>query len=218
LGRLIQTPYKNGDLESYYEQKFDDFDEATLHTAEYKESVPDSLKYTTTHGRVVFGGGGILPDFVIKPDTAGLMNALVGNGIDRLFIQEWFQNHEQELRDEWTNRQQAFIDGYTVESKMLDAFWTFANEKGVSLTTDKDSVSRKDGVFAQSEAEAEKTRLKTYLKARLAGKLYGGRAAVPIINKTDNELNKALSLWDRANELAAFHGATTTSTSDAGDK
>ena len=218
VGRLIQTPYKNGDLESYYEQKFDDFDEATLHTAEYKESVPDSLKYTTTHGRVVFGGGGILPDFVIKPDTAGLMNALVGNGIDRLFIQEWFQTHEQELRDTWTGRQQAFIDGYTVESNMLDAFWTFANDKGVSLTADKDSVSRKDGVFAQSEAETEATRLKTYLKARLAGKLYGGRAAVPIINKTDKELNKALSLWDRANELAAYHGAKTTSTSDAGDK
>ncbi len=216
-GRLIQTPYEDGDLESYYKQKFDDFDEATLHTAQYKESVPDSLKYTTTHGRVVFGGGGILPDYVIQPDTAGLMNAIVGNGIDRLFIQEWFQTHEQELRESWTNRQQSFINSYSVSADMMDEFWTFAEDQGVALTSDLGSVSKKEGVFARSEAEAETTRLKTYLKARLAGKLYGGRAAVPIINKTDKELNEALTLWNRANELAAYHGATSTTSTGAGD-
>lgn len=211
VGRLIQTPYKNGDLESYYEQKFSDFDEATFDLSEYTNSIPDSLQYTTDHGRTVFGGGGILPDYIIKPDTAGLMNAVVQNGLDRLFIQEWFQTHEQELRDEWTGRQQTFAESYTVDDAMLEEFWTFADEKGLSLTTEADSVDRKDGVFAQAEADDEQARVKTYLKARLASKLYGGRAAIPIINTADKELREAITLWDRANELATYHGASTTS-------
>lgn len=218
VGRLIQTPYKNGDLESYYEQKFSDFDEATFDLSNYRDSIPDSLQYTTDHGRTVFGGGGILPDYIVKPDTAGLMSAVAQKGLHTLFIQEWFKKHEQELRDEWTGRKQTFTKSYTVGREMLDEFWAFAGEKGVSLTSNPDSVARKKGVFPQSAAEGEQARLKTYLKASLASKLYGGRAAVPIINTVDNELNEALTLWDQARDLAAYHGATTTSTTGRGDR
>jgi len=212
VGRLIQTPYKDGNLEDYYDKKFSDYDEATFDPSKYKDSIPDSLKYTTDHGRTVFGGGGILPDYVVKPDTTGLIRAVVGNGLDRLFVRDWFTHHEQRLRDTWTNRRQEFIDAYAVDDQTLNAFWSFAEEKGITLTSDPAKVSVKDGVFLQAEAANEKARLKTYLKARIAGRLYGGRASIPILNQVDPDLREALTLWDRAQELAAYHTPSTADT------
>ena len=211
-GRLIQTPYKNGDLEEYYTQKFANYDQATFNPSEYKDSVPDSLKHTTDHGRTVFGGGGILPDYVVKPDTSGLIRTVVGNGMDRLFVRDWFASHEQSLRDTWANRRQAFVDSYTVDDEMVSAFWSFADEQGLSLTSNPAEVSMKEGVFLRAEAVKEKPKLKTYLKARLAGRLYGGRASIPILNQVDTELKEALTLWDWAGELAAYHAPSTAGT------
>lgn len=208
-GRLIQTPYRNGDLEDYYEQKFAEYDAATFSPSEYKDSVPDSLKHTTDHGRTVFGGGGIMPDYVVTPDTSGLVRAVVNNGLDRMFVREWFRDHEESLRNNWTDRRQAFIDSYTVDDDMVSAFWAFAKDKGLSLTSDPAEVSTQDGVFLRAEAAKEKTRLATYLKARVAGRLYGGRASIPILNQVDPELEQALTLWDRAEELAAYHAPST---------
>lgn len=211
-GRLIQTPYKNGDVTDYYEQKFANYDKATYSPSEYKDSIPDSLKHTTDHGRTVFGGGGILPDYVVTPDTSRLFRAVVGNGLDRLFVLDWFRQNEQRLRDTWTNRRQAFIDAYTVDDDMISAFWTFAEEKGISLTSDPAEVAEQDGVFLRAEATQEKQRLKTYLKARIAGRLYGGRASIPILNTVDPDLEQAMQLWDRAERLAAYHAPSTADT------
>ena len=216
VGRLIQTPYEDGNLESYYEKKFSSYDTATFDVSQYKEAIPDSLKYTTDHGRTVFGGGGILPDYIVQPDTTGVLNAVVQNGLDRLFIQEWFKTHEQELRNAWRNQQDGFIDSYTVDNATVDEFWTFATDKGLTLTDDAAMASKKDKVFLQSKAEAQSDRLKTYLKARIAGKLFGGRAAIPILNQADKEIEEALTLWDRATELAAFHAPSARSSSVTG--
>lgn len=216
-GRLIQTPYEDGDLKQYYEQKFADYDKATYNPSEYKESFPDSLKYETDHGRTVFGGGGILPDYIVTPDTSRLFRSVVGNGVDRLFVLDWFKQNEQRLRETWTERRQAFIDSYTVDDEVISAFWSFANKNGLSLTSDPAEVSAKEGVFLRAEAMQEKSRLKTYLKARIAGRLYGGRAAIPILNQVDQDLNQALSLWDRAEALAAYHAPNTAGTTQSGD-
>ncbi|PSQ78801.1 MAG: S41 family peptidase, partial [Bacteroidetes bacterium QH_7_62_13] len=55
-GRLIQTPYEKGNREAYLKNKTDNWREAVYNVSEYKDSIPDSLKYETEHGRTVFGG------------------------------------------------------------------------------------------------------------------------------------------------------------------
>ena len=104
-----------------------------------------------------------------------------------------------------------------MDDEVISAFWSFANKNGVSLTSDPAEVSAKEGVFLRAEAMQEKSRLKTYLKARIAGRLYGGRAAIPILNQVDQDLNQALSLWDRAEALAAYHAPNTAGTTQSGD-
>src|SRR5690606_17462886 len=127
-GRLIQTPYENGDTKDYYATKMATLGEATFHPNEYIESIPDSLRYKTEHGRDVFGGGGILPDVIVQPDTTPVTTAVLHNGLDFRFVRQWFLEQEGQLRDTWGDRQEAFIDEFEVGDDLWNAFWEYAME------------------------------------------------------------------------------------------
>ena len=60
-GRSIQKPYGISELEYNLEHLIRDKNKEV--------EVPDSLKYTTKNGRIVFGGGGVTPDSIIFSDT-----------------------------------------------------------------------------------------------------------------------------------------------------
>ena len=66
-GRSIQRPYTNGDNSSYYNDYF-----KRMRTGELADKksieVDDSLKFTTPKGKVVYGGGGIIPDIFVPVD------------------------------------------------------------------------------------------------------------------------------------------------------
>jgi carboxyl-terminal processing protease len=204
-GRLIQTPYDGGDARDYYQQKFAALDRSAFHLEEYIESIPDSLKFRTDRGRVVFGGGGILPDFVISRDTtlAPIVRAIIGQGLDLQFVREYFERNETSLRARWGDQRRTFIDGYQVEDALWSEFWRFAQPKLDPAAFDDASVTAAQ--LSRAAADANRTILETRLKAWIARQLYSAEAVHPILNTIDNELEEALRLWDRANSLAAFH-------------
>ena len=65
-GRCIQKPYNDG-LQAYYNDIMNRYNEKELMDPA-KVQVPDSLKYYTDNKRVVYGGGGILPDIFVPID------------------------------------------------------------------------------------------------------------------------------------------------------
>ena len=69
-GRFIQRPYEDG-VEAYREEIERRMDSGELTDSSFAMEVPDSLKYTTTGGRTVYGGGGIMPDVWVAMDTSG---------------------------------------------------------------------------------------------------------------------------------------------------
>lgn len=208
-GRLIQTPYANGDYEDYYTEKFESLRASAFTLNDYIESVPDSLKYRTTHGRTVFGGGGILPDYFIPVDTnyAKVLVAVRNRGIDFRFTQDWFGQHEQEMRDQWGTQQDEFLASFEVDDTMWDAFVEYINENDefVTLTSDAAEVSEEDGVFALADLNANQDFFRTYIKGFFVRKLYGSEAAIPVFNQLDNEITEAMKLWDRAEQLASYY-------------
>jgi carboxyl-terminal processing protease len=216
VGRLIQTPYSDGDKKDYYEKKFASYDKALFNPSEYRESIPDSLAYKTDHGRTVFGGGGILPDYVVKPDTTSLERVVSQTGLTFGYVMNWFQSNETSLREQWNERPDAFVEQYTVSDQMVDEFWTYAEEQGLEFTSVADSVDRKEGVFPAQEADDAREFVRTHLKGNVARQLYGARAMYPIFNSVNPTFQEAMKLWDRADQLAAYHDPAA-STTNAGD-
>ena len=204
LGRLIQSPYERGNNKDYYKQKFSTINQATYHLNEYRESIPDSLAYKTDHGRTVFGGGGILPDYVVQPDTTALTH-LVRSGLDYAFARKWFTTHETKLRSNWQERPEKFEASYAVSDNMLDEFWAFAEENGVTITESADSVDVSDRVYSMATAREQQDFVATRVKGYLARLMYGRGVARPILNQADPVFQEAMSLWSSSRELAAYH-------------
>ncbi len=210
-GRLIQTPYENGDVEAYYEKKFATLEEATYHPGAYLSDIPDSLKYTTAHGRTVFGGGGVMPDVVIAPDStlpfySPLVNAVRRRRLDFLFARDWFNQHEQTLRTRWADQREAFYDTFEVDDALWQAFWDYAADNELTLV-EAGAVNEGEGRFARADAEAYRPLLTALIKAALAQRLYQSEAWYPVFNKIDPEFNEALKFWNLAAELAAYQTA-----------
>lgn len=209
-GRLIQTPYEKGNMKEYLKTKSTSWRDAVYNVEKYKENIPDSLVYETDHGRTVFGGGGILPDYVVAPDTTSLATFVRESQLDAIFAREWFSRHEQQLRSQWQDREDEFLSAYQVPSEAVNAFWTYAEtEDLVTLTSNSDSVRAADRIFARSEAEALNSLIRTRLKGRLANVLYGTGTGQPLLNETDPTFEKAMSLWSSSTELAGYHAPST---------
>jgi carboxyl-terminal processing protease len=206
-GRLIQTPYENGDIEDYYEQKYESLNETRVDLNDYMESIPDSLKFETAHGRTVFGGGGILPDYIVTPELPKVVQGLTRKGTAFRYARDWFLSDEAAIRAEWSDQSEAFTQNFVIDDAMWDDFWTFAAvEDNLTLTDDPDAVAPDEFVYARSEAEAERATIETMLKAYIARQVFGREALLPIINTIDPIFQEAQSLWDNASELATYHG------------
>ncbi|MBC7523737.1 MAG: S41 family peptidase [Flavobacterium sp.] len=63
-GRSIQKAYTKGDSKDYYKESEDRFENGELY-AKDKIKIADSLKFKTKKGRIVYGGGGIVPDVFV---------------------------------------------------------------------------------------------------------------------------------------------------------
>lgn len=68
VGRCFQKPYTKGDKKKYDNDMLERLNSGELMSAD-SIHFPDSLKYTTKGGRVVYGGGGIMPDVYVPLDT-----------------------------------------------------------------------------------------------------------------------------------------------------
>lgn len=66
-GRCIQKPY-NGCLKDYDKELVDRFTRGELTDAD-SINFPDSLQFVTRTGKIVYGGGGIMPDVFVPLDT-----------------------------------------------------------------------------------------------------------------------------------------------------
>jgi carboxyl-terminal processing protease len=206
VGRLIQTPYEKGNMQQYYEEKSTSWRDAVYNVEKYKESIPDSLIYKTDHGRTVFGGGGIMPDYVVAPDTTSLTTFIRGSQLDAIFAREWFSRHEQELRSRWQDREEEFLASYEVPATAVSAFWAFAQEEDVlSLTSNPDSMNVSERVYPQAEADELDAFVRSRVKGRLANVIYGTGTGQPILNQTNLSFQKAMSLWPSSIELAGYH-------------
>ena len=203
-GRFIQTPYESGSREDYYKTKAElKRSESVLSVKEILDQVPDSLKYETTGGRTVIGGGGILPDYITQRDTVSMfIQAILGKGHDTAFIRNWIDTNSEDFHATWDGREQAFVDEFKVDDAMYASFKSYLSEHGVSISdakpADEDIVH-----FTPEEAAEEEGWMRNLLKARIATRMFGQRAWYPIRHEYDDTLIQAMNLWNSAEDLLA---------------
>ncbi len=180
-GRSIQKPYEEG-VEEYYKDLKNRLDKGELVDAKTIE-FPDSLKYYTPNGRVVHGGGGIMPDVFVPLDStrfSDYYSDLVRKGIFNTFTMNYLDKNRKKLQDEYPDFE-LFKDKFEVTDEIFDNFLALALEK---------EVERKDDdKYYYPIAD-----LKIQIKAMIARNLWDVNAYFRVISILDNELKVAVDL------------------------
>ncbi|MDG1810667.1 MAG: S41 family peptidase [Polaribacter sp.] len=179
-GRSIQKPYEKG-KENTYSRDLNNRVKSGELLSKDSIKVVDSLKFTTPKGKVVYGGGGIVPDVFVAVDTTSYLNSFYFNTIQN-FAFDWVDNNRKKLTK---NSLENFILNYNIDTS-YDAYLKSIN------STLKDTRRNYKQRFKPS-GKIEKT-LKEYLKAAIASQIYGDDGFYRVIQADDKMLQKVLEL------------------------
>jgi len=175
-GRCIQKPYNKG-LAAYEADEQNRYNHGELLNAD-SIKFPDSLKFKTPGGKIVYGGGGIMPDIFVPIDTGGgstYLNNLFYKDIFTLWSMDYIQKHKAEL-------EKSGIENFRKTFVITDAM---VNEMmGVG---EKNGVTKNDAQFQRSQSL-----IRIYMKSYVARAMWGNKAYYEIWNDSDAGLKAAL--------------------------
>jgi carboxyl-terminal processing protease len=177
-GRCIQKPYSEG-VEDYY----DDLNKRFKH-GEFtnKDSIhfSDSLKYYTSGKRLVYGGGGIMPDIFIPLDTTDnskYLTDIYRKGVFNKFILKYVDHHREELKSLYPDLK-TFKTKFTVSDAMLEEF--IQAGEADEIKRDEEGLQR-SGSFISRQ-----------LRALVANQIWGTNEYYELINEKNPILQEAL--------------------------
>jgi carboxyl-terminal processing protease len=177
-GRCIQKPY--GDSIDYS----DDFHQRLVSgemTDGDKIVLPDSLKKITPGGRVVYGGGGIVPDVFVPLDSnlfSGTLAGLNYLGLIREYTFDYVDSHRRALMS--YADEDDFIKRFSVTPAMLNELADKANGRDKSIT--------------RAEVSRISNEVSMRIKAQIARTLFSENAMTKVFATGDAEFIKALEI------------------------
>jgi carboxyl-terminal processing protease len=193
-GRLIQRAYEGKDKSSYQREAFERNEEEGENIHHNNEARRDSARpvFKTNAGRVVYGGGGITPDYIVKPATLteNTLN-LLRRDLFYEFVTAYLDREGRELRTRYGSDMKSFIKEYTISPDMLNAFKTFVAEKKVANN--------------EQDFEKDTSFLTSRLKAYVARAFWGNDGWYPVMLEVDTQFQKAISLLPEAARIAKLN-------------
>ena len=182
-GRCIQKPYKKGEALDYAMDIEKRFKHGELYSAD-SIHFADSLKYKTLRKqRIVYGGGGIMPDYFVPLDTT-LYTQFHRQLAARSYIinanLKYIDNNRKQLKKQFATFSD-FNARYEVPQSFVDDVLQMAA---------KDKIKPKD----DKELQATLPQLRRQLKALVARDLWDMSEYFQVINETNPIVEKAVEL------------------------
>ncbi len=208
-GRLIQKPFDGNNEEYSFEINHRSTD-AAMDAEEFREDVPDSLRFRTTAGREVYGGGGIVPDVLVQDSTSDsyyLFNFMVLNRVDFEFVREYLDSNGDKFNAEWKDDFQAFRQDFKWSESDKDHFFEMMKDRGLTIDNEYEEATVEDETLYMSQETYDELVALNYgrLKAEVARMAWGNEYFYQVNNDYFNEaLHAAMDLWGSAEQLEMF--------------
>ncbi|MDY0348164.1 MAG: S41 family peptidase [Tenuifilaceae bacterium] len=192
-GRSIQKPYEPGSDEYFY-----DINNRYEHgEMQERDSIQhhDSLKFTTPGGRIVYGGGGIMPDFFVPLDTVGItpyFTKVARRNLIYRFTFNFTDKHRPQMAE---MKDLEEIEKYLDAINLLDQFVGYAKKYGIDPNYD--------------DIEKSKKIIETQIKAYIARNFIDNDGFYPILLRIDSTLIKTFEiLQDNNNNISELLSPT----------
>lgn len=178
-GRCIQKPYELGDQEEYANELMERFEHGEFYNAD-SVHFSDTTVYRTKGGRIVHGGGGIMPDIFVGRDTTlntPYYNRVVNLAYTYQFAYKYADEHRKELAKfkDWQS-----LEKHLLKQDIIAQFVAFAKDKGVE----------------PDQAQIQKSRplLTRLLNAYIVRNMLGDEGFFPLFERDDEITKKAIEV------------------------
>ena len=192
-GRCVQKPYVKGDRKSYDKDMLDRLNSGELMNAD-SIRFPDSLKYNTMNGRIVYGGGGIMPDVYVPLDTTvytRLHRELAAKNCINSSTIKWLDTHRKQLQKEYSLESYRKAHARLLENKsykindLRQGFERYKHSFNVPkelIDMVLDKAQKEKVEYTDSMLQATMPRLQMQLKALVARDLWDMSEYYEIMN------------------------------------
>lgn len=176
--RCIQKDYTLGDEDDYSKELYDRYSHGELYSAD-SIKVDKSKIFRTANGRIVYGGGGIVPDIFVPNDTTGVTTyyrAVANLGLLQQYVYTYVDINRDQLKNVKTVKQ--LMGMMPSDDALTYDFVCYARDNGVPMRWYYINLSR--SLIARQ------------LRALVIRDVLGSEEFYRYYNRTDNTVNAAL--------------------------
>lgn len=176
--RCIQKDYTLGDEDDYSKELYDRYTHGELYSVD-SIKVDKSRIFRTANGRIVYGGGGIVPDIFVPNDTTGITTyyrAVANLGLLQQYVYTYVDINRDQLKNVKTVKQ--LMGMMPSDDALTYDFVCYARDNGVPMRWYYINLSR--SLIARQ------------LRALVIRDVLGSEEFYRYYNRTDNTVNAAL--------------------------
>lgn len=176
--RCIQKDYTLGDEDDYSKELYDRYTHGELYSAD-SIKVDKSRIFRTANGRIVYGGGGIVPDIFVPNDTTGITTyyrAVANLGLLQQYVYTYVDINRDQLKN--VNTVKQLMGMMPSDDALTYDFVCYARDNGVPMRWYYINLSR--SLIARQ------------LRALVIRDVLGSEEFYRYYNRTDNTVNAAL--------------------------
>lgn len=176
--RCIQKDYTLGDEDDYSKELYDRYSHGELYSAD-SIKVDKSKIFRTANGRIVYGGGGIVPDIFVPNDTSGVTTyyrAVANLGLLQQYVYTYVDINRDQLKNVKTVKK--LMGMMPSDDALTYDFVCYARDNGVPMRWYYINLSR--SLIARQ------------LRALVIRDVLGSEEFYRYYNRTDNTVNAAL--------------------------
>lgn len=180
--RCIQKDYTLGDEDDYSKELYDRYSHGELYSAD-SIKVDKSKIFRTANGRIVYGGGGIVPDIFVPNDTTGITTyyrAVANLGLLQQYVYTYVDINRDQLKNVKTVKQ--LMGMMPSDDALTYDFVCYARDNGVPMRWYYINLSR--SLIARQ------------LRALVIRDVLGSEEFYRYYNRTDNTVNAALKAFN----------------------
>jgi carboxyl-terminal processing protease len=178
-GRSIQKPYNNG-YDEYFNDLINRFDRGEF---EVSDSIhfADSLKFITPGGKIVYGGGGIMPDLFVPVDTTEITPYFIRvRPLIYTFCLQYTQD-KREILQKYT--EPGELESFLNKQQLIKQFTEFTTKNGIKTNPGELKISER--------------LIHTQIKAYIARNILDNKGFYPIWEEIDTTLKFAIKYLEK---------------------
>jgi carboxyl-terminal processing protease len=178
-GRCIQKPYDHNENDEYFNELYDRYSNGEMIRAD-SIRFNDSLRFVTPAGKVVYGGGGIMPDIFMPMDTTGY-SEYYGQVMRHRLIYRFAFDYVDKNRKNLSNfPDDKSLATYLHQEDILGGFIAYAAQQGVAKNNKDLKIS---GPIIEN-----------IVMAYIGRNILDDKGFYPILNQMDQTVQKGIDV------------------------